>query len=109
MQNASFIHFFFLGAAIVLEILSNIFLKYSDGFRRKGLGILSIIFVLAAFSALAQSVRGIDLSIAYAVWGAFGIMATVAIGRILFNEYFKKSGYIGLLLLLLGLGLLKFS
>lgn len=38
-------------------------------FRRKAYGLLSIAAVLGAFSALSQAVKGIDLSVAYALWG----------------------------------------
>lgn len=100
-------HAAFLGLAIVLEIAVNIFLKLSDGFRNMWLGMLSLISVLAAFSALAQAVKGIDLTVAYALWGGFGIAATVAAGWILFGQRLNKSGWIGLGLLLLGMVLIK--
>ncbi len=48
-------------------------LKLSDGFRRKAYGCGSLLAVLAAFSALSQAVKGIDLSVAYALWGGFGV------------------------------------
>lgn len=100
-------HAAFLGLAIVLEIAANIFLKLSDGFRKVWLGVLSLISVLAAFSALAQAVKGIDLTVAYALWGGFGIAATVAAGWILFGQRLNKSGWVGLGLLLLGMVLIK--
>ena len=70
MQQFEWIHAAWLGFAIVLEILANVFLKFSDGFRRKVYGLMSIAAVLGAFSALSQAVKGIDLSVAYALWGA---------------------------------------
>ena len=100
-------HAAFLGLAIVLEIAANIFLKLSDGFRKVWLGMLSLVSVLAAFSALAQAVKGIDLTVAYALWGGFGIAATVAAGWILFGQRLNKRGWIGLGLLLLGMVLIK--
>lgn len=69
MQSFEWIHAGWLLIAIVLEIAANIFLKHSDGFRRLGYGLLSLLSVLAAFSALAQAVKGIELSVAYALWG----------------------------------------
>lgn len=102
-------HAAFLGLAIVLEIAANIFLKLSDGFRKVWLGTLSLISVLAAFSALAQAVKGIDLTVAYALWGGFGIAATVAAGWILFGQRLNKRGWIGLGLLLLGMVLIKLA
>lgn len=69
MQQFEWIHAAWLAFAIVLEIIANVFLKFSDGFRRKAYGLLSIAAVLGAFSALSQAVKGIDLSVAYALWG----------------------------------------
>ncbi len=75
MQQFEWVHAAWLGFAIVLEILANVLLKFSDGFRRKVYGLMSIAAVLGAFSALSQAVKGIDLSVAYALWGGFGIAA----------------------------------
>ncbi|MBG6244131.1 multidrug/spermidine transporter subunit MdtI [Candidatus Symbiopectobacterium sp. 'North America'] len=102
-------HAAFLGLAIVLEIAANIFLKLSDSFRNLWLGMSSLISVLAAFSALGQAVKGIDLTVAYALWGGFGIAATVAAGWILFGQRLNKSGWIVLGLLLLGMVLIKLA
>ncbi len=70
MLKFELIHGLWLAGSIVLEIVANIFLKFSDGFRNKLYGLLSLAAVLAAFSALSQAVKGIDLSVAYAIWGA---------------------------------------
>ena len=109
MQQFEWIHAAWLGLAIVLEIVANIFLKFSDGFRRKLYGYLSIAAVLGAFSALSQAVKGIDLSVAYALWGGFGIAATLAAGWILFGQRLNKKGWAGLLLLLVGMVLIKLA
>ncbi|QXI38798.1 multidrug/spermidine efflux SMR transporter subunit MdtI [Pseudomonas xantholysinigenes] len=103
------IPFAWLALAIVLEVLANLLLKYSDGFRRKGLGVASIVAVLAAFTALAQAVQDIELSLAYAIWGGFGILATVAMGWALFGQRLAGRGWLGLVLLLVGMGLLKLA
>ena len=39
MQQFEWIHAAWLAIAIVLEIIANVFLKFSDGFRRKIYGI----------------------------------------------------------------------
>ncbi|CAI1550125.1 multidrug/spermidine efflux SMR transporter subunit MdtI [Serratia marcescens] len=109
MQQFELYHIGFLGLAIVLEIIANIFLKMSDGFRKIWLGLLSLLSVLGAFSALAQAVKGIDLSIAYALWGGFGIAATIAAGWIMFGQRLNAKGWIGLALLLVGMVILKLS
>ena len=109
MQQLEFYHIAFLILAVILEIIANILLKMSDGFRRVWLGILSLLSVLGAFSALAQAVKGIELSVAYALWGGFGIAATVAAGWFLFNQRLNYKGWVGLILLLAGMVLIKLS
>ncbi|HEJ9411488.1 TPA: multidrug/spermidine efflux SMR transporter subunit MdtI [Proteus mirabilis] len=102
-------HGAFLLLAVVLEIAANIFLKMSNGFSRWGLGILSLFCVLGAFSSLAMAVKGIELSVAYALWGAFGIIATIAAGWILFNQRLNYKGWSGIILLLVGMIMIKFA
>ncbi|WP_447874929.1 multidrug/spermidine efflux SMR transporter subunit MdtI [Serratia fonticola] len=109
MQQLELYHIGFLALAIVLEIVVNIFLKMSNGFSRVWLGLLSLVSVLGAFSALAQAVKGIDLSVAYALWGGFGIAATIAAGWILFGQRLNAKGWMGLALLLTGMVIIKLA
>lgn len=109
MVIADLIHPAWLALAVVLEIAANIFLKYSNGFKKPLIGALSLASVLLAFSALAQAVKGIELSVAYAVWGGFGIIATVAAGWVLFGQRLNRKGWTGLTLLLAGMILLKLA
>ncbi|MFU0912320.1 multidrug/spermidine efflux SMR transporter subunit MdtI [Kluyvera intermedia] len=109
MQQFEWVHGAWLAGSIVLEIVANIFLKFSDGFRRKLYGVLSLVAVLAAFSALSQAVEGIGLSVAYAIWGGFGVAATLAAGWILFGQRLNNKGWFGLGLLLVGMVLIKLA
>ncbi|MEG2043019.1 MAG: multidrug/spermidine efflux SMR transporter subunit MdtI [Hafnia sp.] len=109
MQQLEWFHIAWLALAVVLEILATIFLKWSDGFRRIWMGLLSLAAVLGAFSSLAQAVKGIELSVAYALWGGFGIAATVAAGWILFGQRLNKKGWAGLTLLLAGMIMIKLA
>ena len=109
MPKFELIHGLWLAGSIVLEIVANIFLKFSDGFRHKLYGFLSLAAVLAAFSALAQAVKGIDLSVAYAIWGGFGVAATLAAGWILFGQRLNHKGWMGLALLLVGMVMIKLA
>ena len=109
MQQFEWIHAAWLAFAIVLEIIANVFLKFSDGFRRTAYGLLSIAAVLGAVSAPSQAVKGIDLSVAYALWGGFGIAATLAAGWIMFGQRLNNKGWIGLVLLLAGMIMIKLA
>lgn len=109
MQQFNLYHSGFLALAVVLEIFANILLKMSDGFRKLWLGLLSLLAVLGAFSSLSQAVKGIDLSVAYALWGGFGIAATIAAGWIMFNQRLSSRGWAGLALLLIGMVVIKLA
>lgn len=98
-----------LALAIVLETSANVFLKFSGGFRRKFYGVLSLVAVLGAFSALSQAVKGIDLSVAYALWGGFGIVVTITAGWFFFGQRLNYKGWIGVILLVIGMVLIKLS
>lgn len=109
MATFNWLHLGWLLLAVVLEIVANIFLKYANGFRQPLYGLLSLAGVLAAFSALAQAVKGIDLAVAYALWGGFGLVATVAAGWILFDQRLSRRGWCGVAVLLAGMVLIKFA
>lgn len=56
MSAFEWTHAAWLVIAVILEIVANIFLKLSNGFQRKVYGLMSLLAVLAAFSALAKAV-----------------------------------------------------
>ncbi|MEG2830746.1 MAG: multidrug/spermidine efflux SMR transporter subunit MdtI [Edwardsiella sp. (in: enterobacteria)] len=109
MSPLEWVYGAWLALAVALEIAANILLKWSDGFRRPLPGVLSLLAVLAAFGALSQAVKGIELSVAYALWGGFGIMATIAAGWVLFGQRLNRKGWCGLLLLLVGMAVIKLA
>ncbi|WP_199155066.1 multidrug/spermidine efflux SMR transporter subunit MdtI [Chromobacterium sp. ASV23] len=109
MQNAQWIHYVFMLLAILLEVAANIFIKYSDGFRRRGFGALGIASILVSFTALSQAVKGIDLSIAYAIWGGTGIFLTTIAGWALFKQHLSRRGWLGIALIVTGMSLLKLA
>ena len=60
--------------AALLEIVANLLLAKSQGFRRKFRGFASLGMVGLAFYALSLAVRDMDLAVAYDMWGGFGIL-----------------------------------
>ena len=77
---------FYLAAAIVLEICGTTSLKLSQGFTRIGpTGVVAVCYA-ASFALLSLALRGIDLSIAYAVWSGVGTAIVAAIGILWFGE-----------------------
>jgi len=76
----------YLAAAIVLEICGTTSLKLSQGFTRIGPAGAVVVCYAASFALLSVALRGIDLSIAYAVWSGVGTAIVAVIGILWFGE-----------------------
>jgi len=96
-----------LALAVVLEVAGTYLLKLSDGMTRRSTGLLGLALVMGAFAALAQAIRGMDLSVAYAVWGGAGLVITAIIGALAFGQRIRPSGWAGIALVIAGVVALK--
>ena len=96
-----------LALAVVLEVSGSCLLKLSDGMRLRLPGLAGIVLVIGAFAALAQAIRGMDLSVAYAVWGGVGLVVTAIIGALAFGQRIRPSGWAGIALVVVGVVALK--
>jgi len=77
---------FYLTAAILLEICGTTSLKLSDGFTRLQPSSAVVLCYVLSFALLGLALRGIELSIAYAVWSGVGTAVVAAIGIAWFGE-----------------------
>lgn len=101
-----------LGAVVLaalLDIAANILLAKSEGFRRRVLGVSSLVMVGLAFYALSIAVREMDLAVAYALWGGFGILGTSLGGSLFLGQRLRPCAWIGMALLIGGMTVLKLS
>jgi spermidine export protein MdtI len=96
-----------LALAVLLEVGGNILLKLSDGLSRRLIGGLGLAMVIGAFAALAQAIRGMDVSVAYAVWGGAGLVMTALVGMLVFGQRIRLVGWAGIALVLGGVAALK--
>jgi len=96
-----------LTLAVALEIAGNCLLKLSDGLKRRLVGALGMLCVVGAFGALAQAIRGMDLSVAYAVWGGVGLVLTAVVGSLAFGQRIRPAGWLGIALVVAGVVGLK--
>ncbi len=76
----------FLSAAIVLEVAGTVSMKLSNGFSNTLPSVLLFLFYGASFTCLNFALRTIDVSVAYAIWSAVGLMLVAAIGILLLRE-----------------------
>ena len=89
--------------SVFFDVLANICLKKSQGFKYKLYGFLAISLVGFAFLCLAYAISIMDLSIAYALFGACGLLLTT----IFFGLRIKPLGIIGLMTMITGIVLIK--
>ena len=95
--------------AAALDIVANLLLAKSDGFRRKKMAVSAIIMVGLAFYALSLAVRDMDLAVAYALWGGCGILGTSLGGWVLFGQKLRPTAWLGIALLIGGMTVLRMS
>lgn len=94
------IHLFYVLGSVGLDIIANLALEKSQGFAHKGWGILSIVFIMGAFALLALAVQGINLVMAYAIWGALSIAGTAIATRLVFGHKLNLVSCLGLAMLI---------
>lgn len=99
--------FIWLLLAVAFEIAGTYLLKLSDGMSRRLAGMGGIVLVMGAFAALAQAIKGMDLAVAYAVWGGAGLVITAVVGALAFGQRIRPVGWLGIVLVVAGVVALK--
>ena len=80
------LYWFYLAGAIVLEAAGTTSMKLSHGFTKLVPSILIFLFYAASFVALTFALKGIDVSLAYAIWSGIGTVIIATIGILYFQE-----------------------
>ncbi|EOV4086918.1 SMR family transporter [Campylobacter upsaliensis] len=93
--------------AALLDIVANLALNKSNGFRNFKWGLLSILLVWLAFYLLALSLEGMKLAIAYTLWGSIGILGTTLGGWYFFKQKLKPVGWVGIFIIIIAVITLK--
>ncbi|MCG5499762.1 SMR family transporter [Ectothiorhodospira lacustris] len=107
MSATHLLPFTLVALAAALDVAANLLLTLSNGFRKKLWGVLAILLVLGAFTLLAQAIRYMDLAIAYATWGALGILGTALGGLWCFGQRLNTIGWAGILLVVTAIVVIK--
>lgn len=107
MQNIFSFSVLLVLCSACLDIIANILLAKSEGFTKKKIGFLALGLVGIAFWVLSIAVKEIDLSVAYALWGCFGILGTSLSGWAFLGQKMRPTAFLGIALLFCGILLLK--
>lgn len=90
----------FLLLAGLLEIGWAVGLKYSQGFTRPGITLITVLTMIASFLLLAQALKTIPVGTGYAVWTGIGAAGTAIVGMLLLGEP-REAGRLACLVLIL--------
>jgi len=79
-------HYLYLSVAIIFEVFGSTMLKFAKGFTVlwPSLGVIASFTI--SFYSLGLSLKGLPLSIAYAIWSGLGTAIVVLTGYLLFAE-----------------------
>lgn len=101
------LHLSFLIGSALLDILANLALTLSNGFKKKLWGALAVLLIMAAFALLALAIKGIPLFMAYTVWGMLSIAGTAVATWWFLDQPMNRTIVIGIAILLLALVLMQ--
>jgi small multidrug resistance pump len=91
-----------LFAAIVLEVIGTTALQMSQQFTRLGPTVLLVVCYAVAFYCLSLTLKVIPVGIAYAIWGALGMVLISVVGLVYFKQRLDMPAIIGLGLIISG-------
>jgi len=100
-------HYLFLTLAIVLECGGTFCMKISDGFSQIAPSIGCLLLYAGCFWAFSKALQGIPLSVAYASWGALGIVLATGISWLVFKEPLSPMIIAGIVICIVGVVLVN--
>jgi len=92
----------FLLGAIAAEVVATAFMKSTEGFTRLWPTVAVLTGYVISFILLAQAVKGVQVSVAYALWSALGTAAIVGIGAAFLGEPITVVKVAGISLIIAG-------
>lgn len=101
-------YFIIIVISALIDVVANLLLKKSDGFKYKIYGISAVLLVIIAFILLSFALKYIELSVAYSTWGAIGIIGTCLGGYIFYKEKLNYIGIIGVIIVVCAVILLNY-
>ena len=105
MGNFSGYIFLFLG--IILGIVSNGFLKSTNGFTNIAPTIFCILTIIACIFCLSKAMNIIPVGFTYATYGGLTITAVTLFGVLKYNQVPNLYGIVGIAFIIIGVILLN--
>tara|TARA_Y100001970_G_scaffold271353_1_gene366460 strand:- start:1241 stop:1585 length:345 start_codon:yes stop_codon:yes gene_type:complete len=102
-----FTGYVFLILAIISGIMSNTFLKTTEGFTKLNPTLFCILSIIFCIFCLSKAMSVIPVGFTYATYGALTITAVTLFGIIKYNQTPNLYGTLGLVLIIVGVVLLN--
>lgn len=96
-------------AASLFEVGWAIGLKYTHGFTRLWPSVWTLVSMAVSMVLLGLAARALPIGTAYAVWTGLGAAGTAALGIYLFGEPLTLARGAGVLLIIAGVTVLRWS
>ena len=98
---------FYLGIAILSEVLATASLKSTEGFTKIGPSVLVLIGYSAAFYSLSLTLEDIPIGVAYAVWSGVGVATITVVSVVYMDQKIDLAGVLGIGLIVAGVIVLR--
>ncbi|MFZ5652893.1 MAG: DMT family transporter [Pseudomonadota bacterium] len=95
-------HWWYLGFAILAEVLATSALKAAAGFTRPLPSLVVVAGYGTAFYLLSLALRTVPVGLAYAIWSGVGTALIALLGWVLFGQTLDLAALIGLALIVAG-------
>lgn len=92
----------YLVLSIAFEIVATTLMKMSAGFSKLLPTLGTLVGYVICFTCLSLALKKIDLSVAYAVWSAAGIVILSTVGIIFFKESVNLLKVASILFIVIG-------
>jgi len=99
----------YLAAAIATEVVGTVFLRFTDGFSRPVPSLVVVVTYVLSIWLTALAVKGLEISIVYAVWAGVGTAAIAVIGMAALGESVNALKLASIALVITGVIGLNFS
>ena len=99
--------YFFLILGVILGIISNGFLKSTNGFSNLAPTIFCILSIIACIFCLSKTMSIIPVGFTYATYGGLTITAVTLFGVFKYNQIPNFYGIIGIAFIIVGVVLLN--
>lgn len=94
--------YWYLGIAIIAEVIATCFLKAAEGFTKPLPSLAVIIGYGAAFYCLSVVIKTLPVSVVYAIWTGCGVLLVALASVIFLKQTIDLAAILGMVLIVCG-------